>query len=132
MSALFTLYRYLAQNQDTSDEGNPYSDTLRALEPFLDMLTELESWGKNIANYGSLDWDEALIVTDKIINGHKAALCAKHNNDAVATLTDFAMSHVDLEKVGDLIAALQKEKEAEEKARKEAEEALGDLDDHPF
>jgi len=130
MSELFTLYRYLVQNRDADE--NPYNDTLRALEAFLNILTELESWGKNIANYGSLDWDEALVVTDKIVQGHKAALCARHNNDAVAAVVNFAASHVSLGEYEALILALTKQKELEEKAYKEAEEALGDLDDHPF
>jgi hypothetical protein len=129
-SELFTLYRYLVHNQDKSDESNPYTHALHALESFLNILIELDTWGKDIANYGGLEWDEGTTITDTIIDGYKTALCAIHNNDAVATLTDFATSHVGLEKFGDLIAALQKEKEAEEKARKE--DHLGDLDDHPF
>jgi hypothetical protein len=40
--------------------------------------------------------------------------------------------HVSLEGYEALILALTEQKELEEKAHKEAEEALGDLDDHPF
>ena len=64
--------------------------------------------------------------------GHKTALCSLHEGNATAAIVDFAKSHMRLEEYDALIKALQEQKEAEEKAYKDAEEALGDLDDHPF
>jgi hypothetical protein len=52
MEKLFRLYRYLSQCKHRNDEDNSYNVALRTIEPVLDNLAELESWGQRIIDTG--------------------------------------------------------------------------------
>lgn len=129
MQHLFTLYRYLVQNQDRDDKDNPYTQALEALEPVLDLLKELDTWGENIEEYGLIEWGDAQTITHKIAEGHRTALCV-FNGSVVNAITDFASQSLPLADYDKVIAALKEQQEQEEKL--EEENSLGDLDSHPF
>jgi hypothetical protein len=128
MDKLFTLYRYLAKNQN-GDPENSYTVAYHALESFLDILNEMEYWGKRVHDHGGLDWDEAERLTQRLTEGFQAALCVI-NGDAVKAIHTFTESHLALEEYDTLFTLMEQTKEETEKLC--SEDALGDLDEHPF
>jgi len=130
MSELFTLYRYLVRSQDRRNDDNQYNQALRALEPVLDLITELEAWGKNIEEGGGIDWDDAQTITDRIAAGHRAALCAFADGAANAIIV-FAAEALPLQGYDRVIEVLKEQQEKEKKLEEEISK-IGDLDDHPF
>ena len=130
MNDLFYLYRYLSQNQHPQEEDNRYNVALRALEPVLDILRELDFWGSWIREHGGLDWNQADKVREEIITGHKAALVS-HFKTSLSAIIDFAGEYISLNNIDTLLEALQKQKQEMIEAQRGNEE-LGDLDDYPF
>ncbi len=128
MDKLFTLYRYLANNTHPNSE-NSYTTAYRALESFLDIVSEMEYWGKQVHDYGGFDWGEAERLTQRLTEGFKTALCVI-NGDAVKAIHTFIESHLALEEYDALFTLMEQTKEETEKLC--SEDALGDLDDFPF
>lgn len=133
MEKIFRLYRYLAQNQDRHNDDNPYNTALRTLESVLDLLAVLEGWGQRVVDRGGFEWKDCEQIVEQIAVSHKTGLCeANGQQGAMHAIIDFADTHIPLGEYDGLIAMLMAQKEAEQQRYKESEEALGDLDDHPF
>jgi hypothetical protein len=130
MDKLFTLYRYLAQNQH-DDPENSYTTAYRALESFLDIVDELEYWGEQVYDNGGFDGEEADRLTSRLTEGFKTALC-RTNDDAVKAIHDFTQSHIGLKGYDPLLTLIEQSKEAAEKSCEEDDDELGNLDDLPF
>ncbi len=131
MNNLFTLYRYLAQNQGRADKSDPYNVALQTLEPVLDLLAELDHYGEQIRQSGGTLWDETEQISERIIERHRAALGAfsQSNLEAVKAFSEWGIG---LDEIDALIDALQQQKQTMLQQRREQAEELGDLDDHPF
>jgi hypothetical protein len=127
MDKLFTLYRYLAKNQN-GDPENSYTSAYHALESFLDIVNEIEYWSEQVHDLGGLSWEEADRITEQLTDGFKTALCSI-NGDAVKAIHDFTTSHIELKEYDLLLTLIGQSKEA---AKACEEDELVDLDDFPF
>lgn len=94
--ALFALYRYLSRNQDHKDENNPYTVAWRRLDALLGIQKELDYWGRYIIDYGGINWEDADVIKDRIIQGCKTVLCEASDGSSAKALVDFAATHVNL------------------------------------
>ncbi len=132
MEKLFRLYRYLSQCKRPEDEDNSYNVALRTLEPVLDNLAELESWGQNIIDTGGIQWDDADKITERIIEHHKTALC-EYSATGLEAVINFASTHIQTNEWDELIARCQEQKSIAEKAEEDYRALFEDgLDTHPF
>jgi hypothetical protein len=113
------------------DPENSYTTAHRALESFLDIMSEMDPWGEQVRDRGGLDWEEAARLTSRLTEGFKTALCSI-NGDAVKAIHDFTQSHIGLKDYDPLLTLIEQSKEAAEKAIEEDEDDGGDLDDFPF
>jgi hypothetical protein len=96
MDNLLRLYRYLSTCYHV-DQESAYGDTYRALEQVLDLLGELDWWGRCLIEHGGMDWEQAEALTERIIEMHKTALCDHAGQSSLEAILDFAQTHIPLE-----------------------------------
>jgi hypothetical protein len=96
MDPLLRLYRYLS-TASHADSMGVYADAYRALEQVLDLLSVLDWWGRYLTQHGGMDFAQAETLTERIIEGHKTALCEHASQSCLEAVLDFAETHVPLE-----------------------------------
>lgn len=132
MDKLFRLYRYLSQCKHRENDDNSYNVALRTIEPVLDNLAELESWGQHIIDTGGMQWDDADKITERIIEHHKTALC-EHSGTGLEAVVNFASTHIQVNDWDELIARCQEQKATAIKEEEDYRALFEDgLDTHPL
>jgi hypothetical protein len=113
---LLKLYRYLAKNSDDS-----FQDALDVLSDFLDILQEVESWGRVVLQDDtSIDpetFRDAIVVRVQYLLGK----AADSPTDAVMWLIESHAENINLDR---LITFIEHRKTAQSQAEL--------LDEHPF
>lgn len=133
MFNLFMLYRYLSKSRDLQDPTDPYTMAYQALEQFVKILDQLESWGESVRTEDSLEYEDTQTIHDLIMRGHKTALCELNDGSSAKALLDFAASSVNL--VNDyeaIMVGLDTLRAQQIDDAKALEEGLGEIEDHPF
>ncbi len=147
MNDLFTVYRYLALNQqderflalsqepdpDESDPVLPYTRAFKMLDAYVDIQNEIQFYSTQIRSTGGLTWDEARRLAGEILTGYEVGLIRGHGSPLTAAI-DFVQKYIGLNDIDALIEACEAEKKRmeheddEESAAREEEERLFDLD----
>ena len=108
MDDLFTVYRYLATNRNTTDERNPYNIALSALNNYIETQSDITFYADKIRETGGLSWEESNSLTEHILIDSEVSLIHHHGSPSAAAIR-FIERYVSLEEMGKLIEACQQE-----------------------
>lgn len=135
MDNLLVLVHYLANNHASNmlrkDEDNPYSVAYRALDSYIEISRELDTYGERIRSTGGLDWNEAKKMTEYLVTGFETGL-NNHHDTTLQAATSFVQKYLNIEDIDKLIDACHQEKKRMEREEDEEDAARAEDERQAF
>lgn len=136
MDNMLVLLHYLANNHASNmlrkDEDNPYSVAYRALDVYLALSRELDTYGERVRSTGGFGFEEANQFTERLSTGFETGLINLRYGSTLQAAISFMQKYLDTQDIDKLIDACHQERKRMEREEDEEDEARAEEERQAF